>query len=213
MPAENPQTTRAGEALLSELAKAVRRGDVPQIKGILHSDPSVVNAYLDEDEHTAAHTAANNGKIDVLEILIEHGANLDIPNHDGWTPVYSAVMDGDETVLELLLKSGAGVNMLDEDGWTPLCVASYVGDIHIVQLLLKYRANPSKTSFGVCPRQKALEQGHFTLVDVLDKAMLRKQVQTFLMGTLRRQEPPEGLVRILPIDVLEMIVSFVDLPK
>lgn len=59
------------------------------------------------------HRAAHLGFIEIIELLIDNGADVDIYDEDHFTPLHS-VIDGNESnwydVIELLVKKGANVN-------------------------------------------------------------------------------------------------------
>lgn len=71
----------------------------------------------DNDGNTALHFAASYGLCDVIDVLIQHNADLDIQRKDGATPLMLA-----DTVeaLELLLQAGADPDVKDKAGYTML---------------------------------------------------------------------------------------------
>merc|ERR1719471_827579 len=60
--------------------------------------------------HTAVFCAAQTGKLNVLEFLLEQGANADTANRHGATPLFMSVQGNNIEVLKVLLKHGANVN-------------------------------------------------------------------------------------------------------
>lgn len=73
-------------------------------------------------------------------MLIENGADIELPNEDGHTALYSACIRGQiETCRHLIDK--AELNSKNNDGWTPFHVASYLGHVAIVELLIEKGAN------------------------------------------------------------------------
>ncbi|GEM_PF-2143761 len=62
--------------------------------------------------YTALHFAAWDGKIDILDYLLQKGANPDvIGTIDGLTPLYLAAVNGDYNCVASLLKYGANPNI------------------------------------------------------------------------------------------------------
>ena len=51
--------------------------------------------------------AAENGYVEVIRALAEHGADLNTPNQDGVSPVLVAANEGHSDVIKLLYKLGA----------------------------------------------------------------------------------------------------------
>ena len=65
-----------------------------------------VNA-ADDLGRTALHAAAQEGRIDIAAILIEHGATVEARNKAGDTPLDYAVFHGHSDIADLLRKHGA----------------------------------------------------------------------------------------------------------
>eukprot|EP00051_Salpingoeca_urceolata_P021396 m.335144 g.335144 ORF g.335144 m.335144 type:complete len:100 (+) comp19790_c2_seq5:384-683(+) len=59
---------------------------------------------------SALYCAAWNNHASTAEILISHGADLDQPNKNGWTPLHAAVRGGAPLTLQMLLDSGVNVD-------------------------------------------------------------------------------------------------------
>ena len=50
------------------------------------------NIYVDDNGETALHGASYRGFIPVTQLLLEKGAELEVPNQLGWTPL--SIADG-----------------------------------------------------------------------------------------------------------------------
>lgn len=50
------------------------------------------------------------GHVDIVELLIEHGANVHYADKDGWTPLHQAVHNGERDVALALVEAGARLN-------------------------------------------------------------------------------------------------------
>jgi hypothetical protein len=96
------------------------------------------------------HSAANFGKFEVVQKLIEYDAEIDARDGDGWTPLSWASRGAhfkDGSVVRLLLERGADVHSrADDDGFTPLHRASEYGALEIVRLLLEHGADVEAVS-------------------------------------------------------------------
>jgi ankyrin repeat protein len=66
---------------------------------------------------TALMYAAQNGHLDCVMQLIDHGASVQARNKDGFTPLHFATT---VDIVRVLLKHGAGVNAVNGDKQTPL---------------------------------------------------------------------------------------------
>jgi len=84
--------------------------------------------------------AAINGDIEIVEMLLNRGANINAVNQYGITALHNAVRSKTMEIIELLLKRGAYVNAKDSYSVTPLQLAFENGSEEIVKLLLKHGA-------------------------------------------------------------------------
>ena len=73
--------------------------------------------------------------MEVVRLLIQHGADLAAQAKDGWTPLHWASEEGHVEVVRLLIEHGADLAAQGEDGSTPLHWASERGHVEVVQLL------------------------------------------------------------------------------
>ena len=64
------------------------------------------------------HVAAYGGKEDIVQVLLEKGATVDVKDRDGATPLMKATEKDYPTIVELLLYWGADVEARDNGGWT-----------------------------------------------------------------------------------------------
>lgn len=91
---------------------------------------------------TALISAAENGHVTTVQLLLEKGVDVDIPsNVNDRTPLsWWAARKGSEDVVKLLLEHGVGVNVNDYYGKTPRCCAAESGH-YLVAWLLTYDAD------------------------------------------------------------------------
>uniref|UniRef100_A0A670JZE6 Uncharacterized protein n=1 Tax=Podarcis muralis TaxID=64176 RepID=A0A670JZE6_PODMU len=59
---------------------------------------------------TLLHIAAANGYLHAAEILLDHGARLDLKDWDGWEPLHAAAFWGHMHMAELLVSHGASLS-------------------------------------------------------------------------------------------------------
>jgi len=85
--------------------------------------------------HTVLHYAVAEGQTSTVELLLEHGSNINAQDDAGQTPLLLAVRNGDANKVKLLLSWGANPNVRDADGESPSQIAENSGRRDIVQLL------------------------------------------------------------------------------
>ncbi|KAL6923015.1 hypothetical protein FSST1_000289 [Fusarium sambucinum] len=83
--------------------------------------------------------AAFNGYTDIVDLLLQSKANLNVYDIDGWSPVHAAYDYPD--ILESLLKAGADTDVKAKDGSTALLLACKYYPTP-VKLLLEHGAKP-----------------------------------------------------------------------
>jgi ankyrin repeat protein len=126
----------------NDLHAAVQKGDLEQVK-------QLINYYdLDEQEpilgKTVLHIAIERGLYTIAFLLIENGADVNIPSFDSSYPypLHLAVMANQMKLTYALLKAGAHVNNIAPQGRkTALHRAASIGSFEIVVLLVKYGAD------------------------------------------------------------------------
>lgn len=62
----------------------------------------------------------DNANLDMISILVRHGADVNVTDSHLRTPLHRAAQFGHVEVVRLLLRLGADPNAKDKNGWTPL---------------------------------------------------------------------------------------------
>jgi uncharacterized protein len=68
------------------------------------------------------HSAAARSQIEISELLLSHGANVNARQEGGFAPLHEAAQSGNLRMAELLLKHGADVDAMTDKGKTPLAL-------------------------------------------------------------------------------------------
>ncbi|XP_045154057.1 protein TANC1 [Echinops telfairi] len=117
---------------------------------------------------TALTAAAGRGKLEVCELLLEHGAAVSRTNRRGVPPLFCAARQGHWQIVRLLLERGCDVNLSDKQGRTPLMVAACEGHLSTVEFLLsKGAALASLDKEGLSALSWACLKGHRAVVQHL----------------------------------------------
>ena len=105
--------------------------------------------------------AAKFGEIDIVQFLIDRGANMSVTGIRGWLPLHQATTEGELAVVQLFIDRGANLSSANECGWTPLHLASVGGHQAVARLLIAAGANPSTAdNYGMTPLHYACREGH-----------------------------------------------------
>lgn len=130
---------------LENLEYLINKGDTPDFE-----EPEGLTPLL--------HLAIDTGKLEIVEILLNYGANnvnvelkepselpdlkfnSPIPFKNGTTPLHRAVVTTKEDVVKLLLDRGADISKADVGKDTAMHHAAWLGNLKIVELLYNHGA-------------------------------------------------------------------------
>ena len=97
----------------------------------------------DANGRTGLSLAAENGRWEVIGVLVLADASVAIKDNDGWTALHFAVNSGDANTVAALLDCEANINEVDGQGWTPL-IHAVIGDhVAVAQVLIDRGADTS----------------------------------------------------------------------
>ena len=97
-----------------------------------------------DNKETAVFIAARRGDVNVVNLLIQYGADIKIRDINGQSPLHAAVWSGSTETIHLLLDAKACVDDIDNFNNTPLSIAVYKENKTIILMLLAAgaKANP-----------------------------------------------------------------------
>ncbi len=110
------------------LMHAVIRNDLEKIAALIKA-----GVWLDETDEgeTALHWAVSRQHTEIVTMLLDAGANPNIPDNEGCTPLHDVAEMGDcpsaRTMLEALLAAGADPSRREKNGRTPSDLAESMG--------------------------------------------------------------------------------------
>ncbi|KAJ8674380.1 hypothetical protein QAD02_005642 [Eretmocerus hayati] len=149
------------------LSLAARMGKVDIVKYMLDKG---VFAYADVDDDgiVPIHGAAQEGHLEIVEILLANGSKIDVATPKGKTALYLAAQNGHTEIVDFLLKKGAVVDgPLVSVGLTPLMIAASKGHGDCVDLLVKGKAKVNVSAAGITPLHAAARCDNVKSVRVL----------------------------------------------
>ena len=117
---------------------------------------------------TALMVATVEGQMEVVRVLLGHGARVNAANMSGWTALRFAVSMGETEILRLLLEAGADANLADSGGQTALMQAAAENITDSLKVLLEGGADPYvRDREGQTALMIAQKQGHAEAVKIL----------------------------------------------
>jgi ankyrin repeat protein len=131
------------------LSESAQKGHKIILKHMLNIGCDV-NAYLGyvediKDSPTLLHLAILNNQDDVVRILIEMGADINIRSSKKFTALHFAARVDNVDIITLLLDKGMSVNVTNKWGQTPLHSAARSGSLRATKVLFRRGAAIDKT--------------------------------------------------------------------
>ena len=124
------------------LILAAREGNLKNVKDLI-ANGAQLNQSNDDEKHTPIHDAAAFNHLDVVQYLVEAGADMEREDYYGSTPLLRAAQQGHANVVAFLLDKHAKESSYGE---TAMLQASSNGHLNVVQLLVERGSDPNETN-------------------------------------------------------------------
>ncbi|KAJ9466993.1 Ankyrin repeat and KH domain-containing protein mask [Diplonema papillatum] len=146
---------------------ALESGNVAHVKAMLASGWKV-NWEIGKRKETSLMHAIRSKNEDVIKLLCDHGAKVDLPDEDGWTALMFAAAIGCLPVVKALIAAGANVNRKNNLHERPLIFAATNNHEKVFSYLLDCGAEYNfRTYVGTSPVSILCEHGHFECLQTL----------------------------------------------
>uniref|UniRef100_A0A8D2IGS8 Ankyrin repeat domain-containing protein 16 n=1 Tax=Varanus komodoensis TaxID=61221 RepID=A0A8D2IGS8_VARKO len=125
---------------------------------------------LKKADWTPLMMACTRRNLEVIQVLVQRGANPLLKNKDGWNCFHIASREGDPRVVRYLLDVSPSIwDTESKIKRTPLHTAVMHGRLEVVEVLLdRCRYEPdSKDKCGVTPFMDAVQNGHLAVARLL----------------------------------------------
>jgi hypothetical protein len=161
------RTRSKAEKTQSSLRDAVSKGRDETVKSLI-AEGTDVHA-INVRGQTPLHLAAMTDNVDVVRMLINGGADIDVADPgNNIRPLHNAATNGCANVCEFLLKQGADMDAQTASGDTALHLAATNKHFDVVSLLLSFHANHSiENNAGVTAEQIATARDDTAITNLI----------------------------------------------
>lgn len=177
----HPKKTKGGffgifkpsqEKLNKRLKYAVVDGSINRVRKAIEAG-ALINAY----PNIIYAVSGTNRNIQLIRLLIENGANVNIKDEDRKTPLMVAAFYNNPEVVRLLIDNGADVNVKDYTDKYPLTHAVYSHPIELVHSMQR--------PFGLTEQQNTREIIHMLVDNGADVNLLDKRTRQYVNKVIR----------------------------
>jgi len=158
----------------SQISDKPAQGDIVRAieQNVLEKVKTLISDGVDVSKVSGCQTplsaATIKGNIEVIKLLLEANADLEIPDCYGNTPLQRAAFDNKFDIALLFIQKGANVNTVNYNGETPLLSAAWNGNMELVRLLLDHSAKVNvSNNGGMTPLENAERNGHYEIMELL----------------------------------------------
>jgi ankyrin repeat protein len=152
---------------VDELAKAARKNDTVAALDLLQRGADINEK--DKNEQPALFWAIDSGHMDMVKLLLAHGALVESKDKNGLTALMCA--GGHMKIARLLLDKGADVNGANNYGVTALMFGAQLGAEDYMRLLIERGADLDKECrIGYTVHDFAQDTGYSNILQLLQEA-------------------------------------------
>ena len=134
---------RTAGAFSSALEKAVFNDDIGMARMLLEAgaDPNVLSEKKIENCDLPLVEAARRGNVEMIRLLLDHGADVLLKGRYGECALPAAVHPGNDRTVMILAKAGADINARDGNSFTSLHLAAMRENTGLMLRLIKMGAD------------------------------------------------------------------------
>ncbi|XP_074636507.1 uncharacterized protein LOC141894679 isoform X3 [Acropora palmata] len=120
----------------TKMFQAINDGDVNSLQEILKErSGSLLNSFRTEEGDSPLHLAAQAGNTEVVKLLVENGAKVNVQNSENKTALHISVENKDEALVSYLTSNTAKFDIPDNDGITAEQLAINMEAESIIEML------------------------------------------------------------------------------
>lgn len=135
LPSDSNMTCQADSDGRTAFIIAIRQGN-DRVANTLIKNSAPTKLFELQGQDNALVESVRQERMDLVELLLDHGWDVDGSDEHGNTALHAAANSGLLQIIELLLRRGANIGARDKEGWTPLHYAARSeGDVAVRALL------------------------------------------------------------------------------
>ena len=191
---------------MEQLIRACYSNDIDKFKSILKSNPNLIY-HKNKFGETIMYKACSSGIIELVELLISYGSDINKHDNNGHTPLSGAVYNGHYDIVKLLIENKVNVNTKDKYNMSPLDKSSMYDYMNITKLLIDNGANYNHiTNKKILPYInliKSFKLGFQSLCGIIPVKHFRKYNRVLTTILCYRKD-----IKAIPKVILYYILSF-----
>jgi len=106
------------------------------INSYIHLNDFLLKEHKTDEMHTALMEASMDGHVEVASLLLDSGAQVNMPTDSFESPLTLAACGGNVELALLLIDHGANIEEVNDEGYTPLMETAREGHEDMVSVLL-----------------------------------------------------------------------------
>ena len=150
------------------LARAVDNEDFDEVRDLIARGENVNGKDENYDNITPIFIAIENGDLQMVSLLLDSGAKINVRDRNKQTPLMRIDDDASAELVETLVRAGAKLNLSDNEGSTALVYASANASTEVLAALINAGADVNiANKAGETPLMKAADKGDIESVRLL----------------------------------------------
>lgn len=153
--------------MIDQVTSAIESGKKDKVCRLLADKSINVNDLVD-GRQPALHLAMQEEQIEIVKVLLSHGADINSSGYHGWTSLDIAASVGNLGLTELCLSRGADIHALTDSSQTALHKACAAKNVAVVKALLDAGADKeAMNERGMRPLHIAAHNNNMDMVRLL----------------------------------------------